>query len=144
MRAAQARILAKVEHPFIFIKRQFGYRKVRYRGSMKITQQLHTLPALSNLWMARRPFADDQGMSASRFGSSAPSRGPKSHFYAEFAIEFRCLASPFSPDRGAHGQLASVSRALKVISKCYPPGGASASGKKSLSGYGVGLRKMAR
>lgn len=50
----KARIRAKVEHPFRVIKRQFGYLKVRYRGLMKNTQQLHTLFALSNLWMVRR------------------------------------------------------------------------------------------
>ena len=49
----KARIRAKVEHPFRIIKRQFGYLKVRYRGLMKNTQQLHTLFALSNLWMMR-------------------------------------------------------------------------------------------
>jgi IS5 family transposase len=50
----KARIRAKVEHPFRGIKRQFGHLKVRYRGLMKNTQQLHTLFALSNLWMVRR------------------------------------------------------------------------------------------
>ncbi|KVT49594.1 IS5 family transposase [Burkholderia ubonensis] len=50
----KARIRAKVEHPFRVIKRQFGHAKVRYRGLMKNTQQLHTLFALSNLWMAHR------------------------------------------------------------------------------------------
>jgi transposase, IS5 family len=50
----KARIRAKVEHPFRVIKRQFGHLKVRYRGLMKNTQQLHTLFALSNLWMVRR------------------------------------------------------------------------------------------
>ena len=49
----KASIRAKVEHPFRVIKRQFGYMKVRYRGRMKNTAQLHTLFALSNLWMAR-------------------------------------------------------------------------------------------
>ena len=49
----KARIRAKVEHPFRVIKRQFGFVKVRYRGLMKNTAQLHTLFALSNLWMAR-------------------------------------------------------------------------------------------
>lgn len=44
---------AKVEHPFRVIKRQFGHVKVRYRGLVKNTAQLHTLFALSNLWMAR-------------------------------------------------------------------------------------------
>ena len=50
----KARIRAKVEHPFRVIKRQFGDIKVRYRGLAKKTAQLHTLFALSNLWMARR------------------------------------------------------------------------------------------
>jgi IS5 family transposase len=50
----KARIRAKVEHPFRVIKRQFGHVKVRYRGLVKNTAQLHTLFALANLWMARR------------------------------------------------------------------------------------------
>jgi len=50
----KARIRAKVEHPFRVIKRQFGHMKVRYRGLAKNTEQLHTLFALSNLWMIRR------------------------------------------------------------------------------------------
>jgi IS5 family transposase len=49
----KASVRAKVEHPFRVIKLQFGYRKVRYRGLAKNTAQLHTLFALSNLWMAR-------------------------------------------------------------------------------------------
>jgi IS5 family transposase len=49
----KARIRAKVEHPFRVIKRQFGHVKVRYRGLKKNSAQLHTLFALSNLWMAR-------------------------------------------------------------------------------------------
>ena len=49
----KASIRAKVEHPFRVIKRQFGFVKVRYRGLVKNTAQLHTLFALSNLWMAR-------------------------------------------------------------------------------------------
>lgn len=50
----KASIRAKVEHPFRVVKRQFGHIKVRYRGLVKNTAQLHTLFALANLWMARR------------------------------------------------------------------------------------------
>ena len=50
----KASIRAKVEHPFRVIKRQWGHTKVRYRGLAKNTAQLHTLFALSNLWMVRR------------------------------------------------------------------------------------------
>ncbi|ALF90951.1 hypothetical protein RSUY_46490 (plasmid) [Ralstonia solanacearum] len=49
----KAGIRAKVEHPFRVIKRQFGHLLARYRGLVKNTQQLHTLFALSNLWMMR-------------------------------------------------------------------------------------------
>ena len=55
----KARIRAKVEHPFRVIKRQFGHVKVRYRGLAKNTAQLHTLFALSNLWMVRRTLLKD-------------------------------------------------------------------------------------
>ena len=50
----KAGIRAKVEHPFRVIKRQWGHVKVRYRGLAKNTAQLHTLFALSNLWMVRK------------------------------------------------------------------------------------------
>jgi len=56
----KASIRAKVEHPFRVIKRQFGHVKVRYRGLAKNTAQLHTLFALSNLWMARRQLGEVQ------------------------------------------------------------------------------------
>ena len=49
-----ARIRAKVEHPFRIIKQQFGFTKVRYKGLAKNTGQLFVLFALANLWMARK------------------------------------------------------------------------------------------
>ena len=54
MERVNASIRAKVGHPFRVIKRQFGHVKVRNRGRKKNTAQLHTLFALSNLWMARK------------------------------------------------------------------------------------------
>ncbi|SCK54620.1 transposase, IS5 family [Variovorax sp. HW608] len=56
----KASVRAKVEHPFRVIKRQFGHVKVRYKGLAKNTAQLHTLFALSNLWMARRRLLGEQ------------------------------------------------------------------------------------
>jgi transposase, IS5 family len=50
----KASVRAKVEHAFRVVKRQFGHSKVRYRGLAKNTAQLHTLFALTNLWLARR------------------------------------------------------------------------------------------
>ena len=45
---------AKVEHPFRYIKRVFGYDKVRYRGLAKNTERLHLLAAFSNLMIGRK------------------------------------------------------------------------------------------
>lgn len=47
-------IRAPVEHIFRIIKRQFGYGRTRYRGLYKNGQQLFTLLALANVFMARR------------------------------------------------------------------------------------------
>ena len=49
-----ARIRAKIEHPFRVIKQQFGFTRVRYKGLTKNTAQIITLFALSNLWMVRK------------------------------------------------------------------------------------------
>ncbi|AVT08238.1 transposase, partial [Paracidovorax avenae] len=54
-----AGIRARVEHPFRVLKRQFGHAKVRYRGLVKNTAQLHTLFALANLWLVRRKLLTD-------------------------------------------------------------------------------------
>lgn len=49
-----ASMRAIVEHPFRVLKCQFGYMKARYRGLYKNGQQLYSLFALSNLFMARK------------------------------------------------------------------------------------------
>ena len=45
----KASVRAKVEHPFLKVKRLFGYGKVRYRGLAKNTQRLALLLGLGNL-----------------------------------------------------------------------------------------------
>jgi transposase, IS5 family len=45
----KASVRAKVEHSFCYIKRMFGYSKVRYRGLEKNTNRLYVLAGLSNL-----------------------------------------------------------------------------------------------
>ena len=50
----KASIRAKVEHPFLYVKRHFGYAKVRYRGLYKNTQRLAMLFGLANLLKAER------------------------------------------------------------------------------------------
>ena len=45
----KASVRAKVEHPFLYLKRRFGYAKVRYRGLAKNTQRLALLLGLANL-----------------------------------------------------------------------------------------------
>ena len=49
---AKAQVRAKVEHPFLRLKRLFGYIKVRYRGLAKNTQRLALLFGLGNLLTA--------------------------------------------------------------------------------------------
>ena len=49
---AKASVRAKVEHPFLRVKRLFGYGKVRYRGLMKNAQRLALLFGLGNLLTA--------------------------------------------------------------------------------------------
>ena len=50
----KASVRAKVEHPFLIIKRTFGYNKVRYRGLAKNTNRLYVLAAFTNLLLARK------------------------------------------------------------------------------------------
>jgi IS5 family transposase len=51
----KAQVRALVEHPFHILKNLFRHRKTRYRGLAKNTAQLHSLFALANLFIARRP-----------------------------------------------------------------------------------------
>ena len=53
----KASIRAKVEHPFLWVKRRFGYAKVRYRGLAKNTQRLALLLGLTNLITTERYLA---------------------------------------------------------------------------------------
>ena len=53
----KASVRAKIEHPFLYIKRHFGYGKVRYRGLSKNTQRLMTLLGFANLMRAEQYLA---------------------------------------------------------------------------------------
>ena len=50
----KASVRAKVEHPFLYVKRHFGYAKVRYRGLAKNTQRIALLLGFANLLIAGR------------------------------------------------------------------------------------------
>jgi IS5 family transposase len=50
----KSQVRAKVEHPFLVLKRVFGFRKVRYRGLAKNANRLFVACALVNLFMARK------------------------------------------------------------------------------------------
>ena len=47
-------IRALVEHPFLYVKRHFGYAQVRYRGLAKNRNRLCLWLGLANLWLAER------------------------------------------------------------------------------------------
>ena len=53
-----ASVRAKVEHPFLYLKRHFGYTKVRYRGLAKNIQRIAVLLGFSNLLIAGRYATD--------------------------------------------------------------------------------------
>ncbi len=53
----KASVRAKVEHPFLYVKRQFGYAKVCYRGLHKNAQRLAVLFGMANLMKAERLLA---------------------------------------------------------------------------------------
>ena len=53
----KASVRAKVEHPFLKVKRIFDYGKVRYRGLAKNTQRLALLLGLGNLMTAEGQLA---------------------------------------------------------------------------------------
>ena len=50
----KASVRAKGEHPFLYVKRHFGYAKGRYRGLAKNTQRIVVLLGLTNLLIAGR------------------------------------------------------------------------------------------
>jgi len=51
---SKSRVRAKGEHPFLVLKRIFGFRKVRYRGIAKNANRLIVACGLVNLYMTRR------------------------------------------------------------------------------------------
>ncbi|MBQ9058084.1 MAG: IS5 family transposase [Atopobiaceae bacterium] len=61
----KASVRSKVEHPFLIVKRQFGYAKCRYKGIKKNSSALTVLFALANVEMCSR---------AGRIGPPAPMR----------------------------------------------------------------------
>ena len=50
----KSKVRAKVEHPFLILKRVFGFTKVRYRGLEKNATRLFVACGLINLYMVRR------------------------------------------------------------------------------------------
>ena len=57
MEKCKASVRAKVEHRFLYVKRHFGYAKVRYRGLTKNTLRLMTLLGFANLMRAEQYLA---------------------------------------------------------------------------------------
>ncbi|MGB9375554.1 MAG: IS5 family transposase [Jiangellales bacterium] len=53
----QASVRAKVEHPYLIVKRDFGFTKTRYRGLTKNRNHLHMLFASANWLMRARAVA---------------------------------------------------------------------------------------
>jgi IS5 family transposase len=82
--ATESKVRTRGEHPFLVIKRIFGFVKTRYRGLMKNANRLFVACALVNLFMMRRAqFAAREGGVRPPFaetpkqdGSGAEKQGP--------------------------------------------------------------------
>ena len=57
LESRNASVRAKVEHPFLIVKRDFGFTKTRYRGIAKNLNHLHVLFASANWLMRARAVA---------------------------------------------------------------------------------------
>lgn len=57
---ARSRIRAHVEHPFLVVKRLWGFEKVRYRGLAKNLARAFAAFALANLYLVRRQLVAHQ------------------------------------------------------------------------------------
>jgi len=57
LESRKASVRAKVEHPFLIVKRDFGFTKTRYRGLAKNLNHLHVLFACANWLMRARAVA---------------------------------------------------------------------------------------
>jgi IS5 family transposase len=55
----KSRIRAKVEHPFLILKRLWGFAKVRYRGLAKNANRAFALLAAINLLKHGRPLTGE-------------------------------------------------------------------------------------
>jgi len=53
----KSKVRAKGEHPFLIIKRVFGFARVRYRGLAKNTNRMFVACGLANLFIFRRRLA---------------------------------------------------------------------------------------
>ena len=53
----KASVRSKVEHPFLIVKRDFGFAKTRYRGIAKNLNHLNVLFASANWLMRARAVA---------------------------------------------------------------------------------------
>ena len=94
---SKARIRAKVERLFRAIERPFGQLKVRYRGLAKNTAQLHTLFALSNMWMVPRFIAAGMRARMRLKAAKGPSDGTKLPLeYAQMSPDRHHLKSRIS------------------------------------------------
>ena len=61
LESRKASVRAKVEHPFLILKRDFGFAKTRYRGLAKNLNRLHMAFASANLLMRARAVAIQTG-----------------------------------------------------------------------------------
>lgn len=70
----KSRTRARVEHPFLVLKRLWGFAKVRYRGLAKNANRAFTAKAMVNLYLAARrtPALVRPSLARTRFKAPEP------------------------------------------------------------------------
>jgi hypothetical protein len=76
LESRKASVRAKVEHPFLVVKRDFGFTKTRYRGIAKNRNHLHMLFASAN-WLMRARARRLDGVTARRQPARNRPAGPE-------------------------------------------------------------------
>ena len=114
---AKAQVRAEVEHPFLRLKRLFGYAKVRYRGLAKNAERMALLFGLGNLLTAEgqlsgsAPVAGPSRPYGPRRTPTGPARGETQGAECRTATprrQFSPLRRPNKPNAGQTGFVQSI------------------------------------
>jgi IS5 family transposase len=91
-------VRTKVEHPFLVLKRLWGFAKVRYRGLAKNAHQAFAMLALINLNQWGRPLTGEVHPCSKKRRRNTPHPASKDHLSDENPIVYLyVMISPQPP-----------------------------------------------